>query len=160
GLPALGLPDFTGGFYVPIRLRARAGSDQVTAVYRLRYHLPALPIPKNRNPSLAGVFVVKDGLPADGGAPLDASPPADGGGGADLSMAGCPPAADTTPLEDRPVTLVPLVEDTPLAIHRNETIVLRALFSDGSAETYPVLGGDPGTANVCLVTEVLSVSWY
>jgi hypothetical protein len=56
----LGLPDATDGFYLPVRMIARAGADQVTAIYRLRY---ALGGPRNTNPSIADLL---SGVAADG----------------------------------------------------------------------------------------------
>lgn len=51
----LGLPDATGGVYLPLIAQARAGSDTLIASYRLRLGTPA---PANQNPLLAGVFTV------------------------------------------------------------------------------------------------------
>lgn len=66
-----GLPDDTSGFYLPVRLVARAGGGQVTAVYRLRYGLGT---PPNHNPALASVaFVAASPGPAP--AELDESNP-------------------------------------------------------------------------------------
>lgn len=68
----LGPPDYTNGFYLPVRLRAEtsAGDPQrVTSVYRLRY---ALGTPPNQNPRLADVAVVQAGqaVPLVEGQPL------------------------------------------------------------------------------------------
>jgi hypothetical protein len=66
----LGLPDFTFGVYYPILLTVGAGSDAVTAVYRLRYHLPIDPDPLNQNPKLDRISLVPKGGDAaapDGG---------------------------------------------------------------------------------------------
>jgi hypothetical protein len=51
-----GLPDDTSGFYLPVRLEARASAAQVTALYRLRYG--GLGTPPNNNPMLASVAIV------------------------------------------------------------------------------------------------------
>jgi hypothetical protein len=59
----LGPPDFTGGFYLPVRLRAQTTTDdiqRVTSIYRLRY---ALGTPPNQNPQIADVAVVQAGQP-------------------------------------------------------------------------------------------------
>ncbi|HEX2569529.1 MAG TPA: hypothetical protein VH877_08220 [Polyangia bacterium] len=68
----LGPPDYTNGFYLPVRLRAEttAGDPQrVTSIYRLRY---ALGTPPNQNPRIADVAVVQDGqaVPLVEGQPL------------------------------------------------------------------------------------------
>lgn len=49
----LGLPDSSGGLYVPIRLKARAGGETLTAIYPLRLTLPGLPA--NHNPTLDAI---------------------------------------------------------------------------------------------------------
>jgi hypothetical protein len=54
----LGPPDSTGGIYLPIRARVRAGADGLDAVYRLRL---AQGTSRNHNPRLAGVFVLDAG---------------------------------------------------------------------------------------------------
>lgn len=59
----LGLPDGTGGFYLPVRLVIRDGEQRVFAIYRLRY---AITPKRNTNPVLTGLFAAPGGL--DGGA--------------------------------------------------------------------------------------------
>jgi hypothetical protein len=62
----LGLPDLSGGFYLPIRALITAGSQELTAFYRVRYFFGAAsPNPPNHNPALAGVFTIPE---ADAGA--------------------------------------------------------------------------------------------
>jgi hypothetical protein len=51
---SLGLPDATGGLYLPVRLTARAGDAKVTSFYLLRYGFGINP---NHNPKLDNVFV-------------------------------------------------------------------------------------------------------
>jgi hypothetical protein len=167
----LGQPDYTSGFYVPVRVRARAGDATVTAIYRLRYHLP-LPLPRNHNPSLAGLFLVAQGtiggVPADGGAPdataPDGSVPADAGSGAGdggaLPLASnCTPlGAEPTPPSTPPVAMA-LVEGTPLPVRAGDTVVLRALFTPGDDEVYPVLASLNPPA-LCEARELLTFSWY
>jgi hypothetical protein len=60
----LGIPDVTGGFYVPVRVRAHAGSQRVDTIYGLRLSLPQLP--NNHNPNILNAELVSP--------PLDASP--------------------------------------------------------------------------------------
>jgi hypothetical protein len=60
----LGVPDVTGGLYVPVRIRARMGDQQLDVVYGLRLALPILP--PNHNPVIASAAHVDE--------PLDASP--------------------------------------------------------------------------------------
>jgi hypothetical protein len=73
---ALGLPDSTGGLYLPLRVDVAAGGASIETLYRLRYGLGLQP--PNHNPALAGVFLVT-GTKNDPAAvltPLDeASPP-------------------------------------------------------------------------------------
>jgi hypothetical protein len=60
----LGLPDQTTGFYLPVRMIARAGDQKVISFYRLRYGItPA----RNTNPVITGLFVVTGDV--DGGMP-------------------------------------------------------------------------------------------
>jgi hypothetical protein len=60
----LGVPDTSGGFYVPVRVRAHAGTQRVDTIYGLRLALAVLP--PNHNPVIATAAQVD--------APLDASP--------------------------------------------------------------------------------------
>ncbi len=70
-----GLPDATFGVYLPIRVRMKAelktgNTTEIkteTGIYRLRYNvpIPMVPLPKNQNPRLTGIYVVPD----DGSAP-------------------------------------------------------------------------------------------
>jgi hypothetical protein len=60
----LGLPDFTGGVYLPVLLRVSDGVETVTAVYRLRYTQSIMtpffsgPIqPPNHNPHIEDIFI-------------------------------------------------------------------------------------------------------
>ena len=59
----LGLPDFTDGFYLPVRLVVRADAARVTAFYRLRYGL--FPASANRNPVIEDLHAASAPL-ADG----------------------------------------------------------------------------------------------
>ena len=72
----LGLPDFTGGFYLPVRAHFSAGARSIDAIYRVRLGLGLLP---NHNPRLAGLFAVPE-APDGGDRPVlvpltDAYPP-------------------------------------------------------------------------------------
>jgi hypothetical protein len=61
----LGVPDVSGGFYVPVRVRARMGDQTLDAVYGLRLALRGI-LPANHNPTVAAAALVDE--------PLDASP--------------------------------------------------------------------------------------
>jgi hypothetical protein len=61
----LGVPDATGGFYVPVKVRATMGADILDTIYGLRLALPGIE-PPNHNPTIASVSLVDE--------PLDASP--------------------------------------------------------------------------------------
>jgi hypothetical protein len=65
GPSTLGVPDVTGGFYIPVRVRAQMGDQRVDTVYGLRLSLPQLE-PMNHVPVIASAALV--------GEPLDASP--------------------------------------------------------------------------------------
>jgi hypothetical protein len=52
---SLGQPDGSFGFYLPIRGRTSAGTDSLTANYRLRMNTGLVP---NQNPMLTGIFMV------------------------------------------------------------------------------------------------------
>jgi hypothetical protein len=53
------LPDSTGGFYVPIRLRITQGATRITAFERLRWKAGF--VPPNQNPMVAGIAYVPTG---------------------------------------------------------------------------------------------------
>jgi len=61
----LGVPDATGGLYVPVRVRATMDTQRLDTIYGLRLSLPGLE-PTNHNPTIASVSLVEE--------PLDASP--------------------------------------------------------------------------------------
>ena len=62
----LGLPDPSGGFYLPVRAIMTAGNQNLTAFYRLRYFFGAMsPNPPNQNPTLMDVYTIPE---ADAGA--------------------------------------------------------------------------------------------
>ncbi len=62
----LGLPDPSGGFYLPVRAIMTAGNQELTAFYRLRYFFGTLsPNPPNQNPTLMDVYTIPE---ADAGA--------------------------------------------------------------------------------------------
>lgn len=64
----LGLPDFTSGLYLPLRLTVSAGDHQITAVYRMRYSI--FP-PPNQNPRIDGLLLLPDGVTGAPGGSLD-----------------------------------------------------------------------------------------
>lgn len=65
-IPQLGLPDPSGGFYLPVRALITAGGQNLVSFYRVRYFFGAdSPNPPNHNPALAGVFTIPE---ADAGA--------------------------------------------------------------------------------------------
>lgn len=61
----LGVPDYTLGVYLPIRVRLKTPEKTETGIFRLRFHSPKIPLPKNQNPKLLGLYQV----PTDGSAP-------------------------------------------------------------------------------------------
>ena len=61
----LGIPDASGGLYVPVRVRTTMDAERLDTMYGLRLSLPALE-PVNHNPTIASVMLIED--------PLDASP--------------------------------------------------------------------------------------
>jgi hypothetical protein len=61
----LGIPDPSGGLYLPIRVRVTAGGDTTTGVYGLRYAYA--PIPRNHNPAITDVLEVTARAGQDGG---------------------------------------------------------------------------------------------
>lgn len=64
----LGLPDQTTGFYLPVRMIARVGTQKIVTIYRLRY---AITPNRNTNPVLTGVYVTIDSdAVVDGGVDL------------------------------------------------------------------------------------------
>jgi len=60
-----GIPDKSGGFYVPVIARATMGEERLDTEYGLRLALPGI-LPANHNPVIASASLV--------GEPLDASP--------------------------------------------------------------------------------------
>jgi hypothetical protein len=61
----LGIPDASGGFYIPVKVHATMGTQTLDTVYGLRLALPGLE-PANHNPKVASASLVDP--------PLDASP--------------------------------------------------------------------------------------
>jgi len=67
---SLGAPDITGGRYLPIRVRVRAGADMVDGIYRLRVRGAG---PANANPVLSAITLVDAASAAT--TPLDEATP-------------------------------------------------------------------------------------
>lgn len=153
-----GLPDYTGGFYLPVRLRASAGEVSDTGIYKLRYGLPFQP--PNRNPTLTGVYVVEDlddaGVPGDAGSDIDdAGRPLPDDGGTAIVFDGDGGS--------RPVRLRPLDDEHPLSLAAGEKVTLRVGYAPGSAETYYTFEGNPlseSSVTPVEVTEILRALWY
>jgi hypothetical protein len=61
----LGVPDASGGLYVPVRVRTTMNDERLDTMFGLRLSLPGLE-PVNHNPTIASVSLVEE--------PLDASP--------------------------------------------------------------------------------------
>jgi hypothetical protein len=61
----LGIPDASGGLYLPVRVRATMDNERLDTMYGLRLSVPQL-MSVNHNPTIASVMLVED--------PLDASP--------------------------------------------------------------------------------------
>jgi hypothetical protein len=77
GLTTLGIPDSSGGLYLPVLVRATLGAETLATSYGLRLAVPGYP---NHNPTIASAALV--------GEPLDASP-------MDVSELSADPAAPT-----------------------------------------------------------------
>lgn len=127
----LGLPDATGGVYLPLIAQARAGSDTLIASYRLRLGTRA---PANQNPMLAGVFTV---VAAQDGA----------------ADAGSPGAGDTVTALDPAIPLVVHSGDqlTLRALFGSGSAETYQIQDPR---------GDAGTIMPRTVTETLSLSWF
>lgn len=138
----LGMADPTGGVYLPIRGKFTAGTDSAIAVYSLRVGMGS---PPNQNPSIVGIYQVMPGAGngPDGGGPVDGGP--DGGSFSDGSE-----------------LLTPIDPVTPMIVHSGDKIILRAIFSATSAETYSAPGRptDGGTGMPRMATERLNVVWF
>ncbi|HEY7955352.1 MAG TPA: hypothetical protein VII38_08665 [Polyangia bacterium] len=98
---ALGLPDGTGGFYLPVRLRVSAAGQTLTSVYRLRLNLDQ---PPNQNPVIDGVFQVGPGAP-------------DAGGDSDGGAPGLMPLVENMPIEVHAGDVITLRATTTAASH-------------------------------------------
>ena len=59
----LGIPDASGGFYIPVKVRATMGADVLDTVYGLRLALPGIE-PPNHNPTIASASLVSESLDA------------------------------------------------------------------------------------------------
>jgi len=132
----LGLPDSTGGLYVPVRLRVRAGGTTVTAFHKLRWKAGFLPA--NANPRLEGLAYV----PTEGDGELP-----------DLGQTVVP-----QPLPDD--------SQAPLELPRGGKLRLRASAQPGSAEPYVTFTGDIGAISdpsmimTQNVNELVRFFWY
>ena len=149
----LGIPDVTLGVYVPLRVTVRGPAAKtgdpervVDGIYRLRIHDARSPLPLNKNPALAGMWLIADGADTDGG--IHPTVP-DGNTGIPDGGTGITPGA------------VELFEGQPYDMRGSDGWLLRALFADGSQESYPALSNDP-MAGMMLVAkpETLTVRWY
>lgn len=127
----LGLPDATGGFYVPVVLRVRAGAAEVDSVVRVRLQVTPSP---NHNPSFDGLFEVTGDVDLGG-------PSNDGGGG---------PGGMPVAIED----------GKPLPVMLTDEVRLRATLKPGSDEMFPELTGDPRAMNIVTVAEQPRFFWY
>jgi hypothetical protein len=56
----LGIPDSTGGVYLPVILEVNDGVETVTSVYRLRYSVPQLSFFRNHNPHIDDILIAFD----------------------------------------------------------------------------------------------------
>ena len=125
-----GPPDSTTGFYVPVRLRVRAGNAVVTAFHRLRWEAGF--VPPNQNPTIAGISYIKtesDGQLPDMGQTVDVQPLPD----------------DTMP---------------PMPLQRGGKLRFRASDAPGSSEMYTALVGDPRDMKTATFTERVRFFWY
>ncbi len=136
-ITSLGIPDTTGGLYVPIRLRVRAGTNtMVTAFHKLR--LSNGLVPPNHNPSLADLAFIPTG--EDGELP-------------DLGQ--------TVPPQPLPDDSQP-----PMELPLGGKLRFRASAQPGSAESYTTIAGsigattDPSQIETKTVTELIRFFWY
>ena len=129
----LGLPDYTGGLYVPVRLRVTAGTTRVTAFLKVRWANGLQPA--NQNPALADVAYI---------------PTADDGALPDLGQ-----VVDPQPL--------PLEPAPPLVLPRGGKLRFRGSAQPGAAETYTTFTGDitdPSSITTKQTTELVRFFWY
>lgn len=129
----LGTPDYTGGLYVPVRLRVTAGESKVTAFVKVRWANGFQPA--NKNPVLADVAYI---------------PTADDGALPDLGQ-----VVDPQPL--------PLDGAPPLVLPFGGKLRFRATAQPGSAETYTTVTGnlsDPSSFKTAQTTELVRFFWY
>ena len=129
----LGLPDFTGGLYVPVRLRVTAGTTKLTAFLKVRWANGLQPA--NRNPALADLAYI---------------PTADDGALPDLGQ-----MVDPQPL---PSDTAP-----PLVLPRGGKLRFRGSAQPDAAETYTTFTGDitdPSSITTKQTTELVRFFWY
>ncbi|MEO6952702.1 MAG: hypothetical protein ABI321_12900 [Polyangia bacterium] len=129
----LGTPDYTGGLYVPVRLRISAGTTRLTAFIKVRWANGLQPA--NQNPMLADLAYI---------------PTADDGVLADLGQVVDPQS-------------LPLDGDPPLVLPFGGKLRFRATAQPGSAETYTTVTGnftDPSTLMTAQTTELVRFFWY
>lgn len=69
----LGIPDYTLGLYITVRVDIEFGDSVQRSIYRLRRLLPA-PIPANTNPRLRGISIAPDDDAKDMGATAEMMP--------------------------------------------------------------------------------------
>lgn len=127
----LGLPDATGGLYLPLVVQATVDGDSLVATYGLRVNLTGEPA--NQNPLLTGVYTVVPGS----------------GGDADAGSAG------TGEL------LTAIDPVTPLPVQAGDVLTLRVTFAPESAEPYQIpVPSSTGSSMPRTVTETLSVAYF
>lgn len=130
----LGLPDYTLGVYLPVRLTVDAsggavdgrGLAEVRSIYRVRFATGLAP--RNQNPKLSGLYVVAGPGYPDGG------------------------VTSITPLDD--------AHPLPAPLTLGDKITLRALIDIDSLETYPQVGGDPNDPSLVMAIEQPRFQWY
>jgi hypothetical protein len=129
-----GLPDGTNGYYLPVRLQLTAGTQQLTAFYRLRWHASNSPNPENLSPVLTGIFEV---------------PSADAGADAQLRID-----------DDAPGTGIPPVKPTPPEVHLHDEFHMRAVPTMESQQPYLQYDSYPFMGQPRQVNEIVAVNWY
>jgi hypothetical protein len=142
----LGIPDDTGGVYLPVVLHVSDGASEVDVVYRLRYSL--LPFLKNHNPTIDDVQLI----PAEDAGPpasLDQTIEVHLGDKIKLRTTMKPGSSEPYPLLEGALNL----PDLGISVTDGGfTINAPISFFDGGVD----VGGD----KIELVNELLPVSWF
>ncbi len=141
----LGLPDDSGGVYLPVVLHVSDGTQTLAAVYRLRYSL--FPLYPNHNPVIDDVEVVPDD---DAGAPasLSQDPPVELHAGDQIKL--------RTSVQAGSAEIYPMIEGQ---LNLPDGGLSLSALGDGGLQFYDGGVRVDGT-DIPLVQELLPVSWF